>query len=489
MAEQIRGVMLVEDILISSASGPDIEVFSPVTQGLVGIAPSAGPAEADRAVAAARRIDERAEHLHRVIDRLTPRIASAVDIQIIEMGGLRKHLEPSTRAIGSHSFVDREAALAATALAHAIRDTVSGPVYVFHEPIGVSLHIVAWNGPVAGALAKVVPALLAGCAVILKTSPNSPLSARYLAEAFHEAGLPSGLISILHGGAAVGRYLVSHGGVDHVSFTGSTVVGREIGRICGEQLKPVTLELGGKSAALVLDDANLAEAIPHIMRTSLPNSGQICWATTRIVIAEQHYDDAIDLLRGSFAELVVGDPDLTETDIGPVVSEAQLSRIESYIDSGTADGAALLHGGRRPEGFSRGWFVEPTLFGDVSNSMRIAREEIFGPVVAVIRARSDDEAVAIANDSPYGLGGAVHSGDVDRAIRVARRLQTGTCSINSATPGVGGGPFGGLKSSGVGRERSLEGYASFTEVRALGITPGMMGSLDRADPRRDRENA
>jgi len=314
--------------------------------------------------------------------------------------------------------------------------------------------------------------LLTGCPIIIKPAPESPLSAYIVAEALAQAGLPSGLVSIIPGGREVGEYLISHRGVDKVSFTGSTLAGRRIASICGEQIKPVTLELGGKSAAIVLDDADLGKLLPALIDSSMPNNGQACAATTRILAPSSRYDEVVDRLVAAVGSMKLGNPLDKDTDFGPLVAARQRERVEGYIRSGIDQGAKVVLGGGRPA-INRGWYVEPTIFTEVENSMRIAQEEIFGPVIAVIRYRTEDEAIRIANDSIYGLGGGVFSADTERALLVAAQLRTGTCSINHGILGGGGGPFGGYKQSGLGREFGPEGIASHYELKSISLPPGI----------------
>jgi aldehyde dehydrogenase (NAD+) len=347
-----------------------------------------------------------------------------------------------------------------------------GDVLVLREPIGVTAGVTPWNGPLLVALHKIFPALLMGCPMVVKLAPEAPLSSYVLAESFATAGLPAGTVSILAGGPDVGEHLVSHADVDLVSFTGSDAAGSRIASICGRDIRRVVLELGGKSAAIVLD-GDLDIFIPQIVATALRNVGQVCVSTNRILVAEERHDELIESLAAFVGNLRVGDPHDRSTDIGPVVSARQRDRIESYIASAHREGAKLVVGGGRPADLDRGWYVEPTVFTNVDPSMRIAREEIFGPVLSVLTYRDEDDAVAIANDSVFGLGGAVYSADPARAVAVATRLRTGTCAINDAPPAGGGGPFGGYKRSGIGRERSREGHESYLEVKSIALPAGV----------------
>jgi betaine-aldehyde dehydrogenase len=280
------------------------------------------------------------------------------------------------------------------------------------------------------------------------------------------------MVSILPGDADLGRHLVSHPLVDKVSFTGSTAAGRFVGATCGELLKRCTLELGGKSAGIVLDDADLATTVPQLLDAGLQNNGQVCAAQTRILVPKSRHAEIVDAFADHIRSLSVGDPSDPSTDIGPVVAERQRTRVEDYIKVGIDEGAKLVVGGGRPSDLADGWYVEPTLFDDVDNQSRIAREEIFGPVLAVVPYDDDAHAVALANDSDFGLSGSVWTSDRDRGVAVASRVRTGTCAINSGIIVDPKSPFGGFKSSGIGREMGPEGLAAFLETRTLVLPPG-----------------
>ena len=332
--------------------------------------------------------------------------------------------------------------------------------------------------PLFIAAAKLAPSLAAGCTVVYKPAPETPFDAFRLAEIFAEAGLPKGVLSVVPAGREVSEHLVKHPGVDKISFTGSGVGGKRIGGLCGERLKRCTLELGGKSAAIILDDADLATTIPTLLPNAIMNNGQACIAQTRILAPRARYAEVVDAVVSGVAAMKVGDPMDPATDVGPVVAERQRSRIEGYLDSGREEGATVALGGGRPSGsdFAKGWYVEPTVFSDVDNKMKIAQEEIFGPVLVVIPYDGDDNAVDIANDSNYGLCGSVWTADNDRGLGVARRVRTGTYMLNAPVPIDFSTPFGGYKESGVGREFGPEGLEGFLEVKSIalpaGYTPG-----------------
>jgi betaine-aldehyde dehydrogenase len=318
---------------------------------------------------------------------------------------------------------------------------------------------------------KLAPALAAGAPIILKPSPETPLDGYLLAEVIDEIGLPKGMVSILPAGREVGEHMVRHPGVSKVGFTGSTAAGRKVGAICGEMLKRVTLELGGKSAAIVLDDADLAAQIPLLMPNSMMNNGEACVAQTRILAPRSRYGEVVDAVAEAVKAQTVGDPTDPSIAVGPLVAERQRERVLGYIDKGNAEGAKLAVGGGRPAGLEKGWFVEPTLFVDVDNKMTIAQEEIFGPVLSVIPYDSEADAVGIANDSDYGLSGSVWTSDVERGIDVARRVRTGTYGVNAFSTLDLKAPFGGFKSSGLGRELGPEGLAAYLETKTI-VLPG-----------------
>ena len=334
------------------------------------------------------------------------------------------------------------------------------------EPIGVVAAIVPWNVPQAISFLKLAPALAAGNTVVLKPAPETVLDAFLMAEAALEAGLPPGVLNVVPGGREVGGYLVGHPGVDKVSFTGSTAAGRTIAETCGRLLRPVTLELGGKSAAIILDDADLSASLESFFGATLLNNGQICWLGTRVLAPPSRYDAVVEAVTALARSLTIGDPLEPDTKIGPLVSERQRHRVESYIAKGKAEGGRLTAGGGRPADLDRGWFVEPTIFADVDPRATIAQEEIFGPVLAVIPYADEREAVAIANDSDYGLGGSVWTADPERGARFARKIRSGTIGVNGYVNDPHA-PFGGIKASGMGRELGPEGLQPFQVVKTI----------------------
>ncbi|AMK25627.1 aldehyde dehydrogenase [Sphingobium sp. TKS] len=482
-----RDKFLIGSRYVDPASSEVLKVISPITEDVIGEVPLATTADMDRAVAVARRafeegpwpkmsIAQRGEYLERLVELLEPHISEARNLQIAEMGGPLKLYGPQTPAMLGPRILDA-IAVAKTATLQEIRQGSYGKVVVSRTPLGVVGAIIPWNTPIAGLIIKMLPALLAGTPVILKPAPESPLSCYIIADALAKLGLPEGVVSIIPAGREVGEYLVSHRGVDKISFTGSTAAGRRIGAICGEQIKPVTLELGGKSAAILLDDFNLERTLPILERNSLTNTGQICIATTRILVSERRHDELVDALIARVEKMKVGNPFEADTDFGPLAAERQRERVESFIKAGRDAGAKVALGGGRPA-IEKGWFVEPTIFTGVDNSMAIAREEIFGPVLSIIRYKDEAEAVRIANDSAYGLGGAVYSSDIARGLSIAAQLETGSCVVNEGVPGGGGGPFGGVKLSGIGREQGLEGLYNHYYLKSVTVPMGVEPVLE-----------
>lgn len=457
------------------ATSERIDIVSPVTEELIGSVPAAQPADVDRAVAAARRAfedgpwrglepAERAAHLRRIADEVEARMPEMVSTFSAEVG---------TPTAVSQAFHDqavdvfRNTARLADGLAvEERRSWEGGSGVVRREPVGVVGAVTPWNGPVVNCALKIAPALAAGCSIVLKPAWEGPASTFLLAEAIEAAGLPEGLVSIIPGGREVGEYLVRHPDVDKVAFTGSTAAGRRVMESCAGRIARVSLELGGKSAGIVADDIAFDEVLPSLIGASVGHSGQVCAAITRFLLPASRYDEGVSILGKALEGLVVGDPFDPATILGPLVAERQRDRVEDYIATGRREGARVVTGGGRPPGLDKGWYIEPTLFDNVTNDMRIAREEIFGPVVVAIPYSDIDEAVAIANDSDYGLSGAVYARDLDLAHDIARRVRTGQMYINGAGACTTQ-PFGGYKMSGVGREGGPEGLAGYLETKLI----------------------
>lgn len=346
------------------------------------------------------------------------------------------------------------------------RQLLTGGARVVQEPVGVCALIVPWNNPLGILSGKVAAALTAGCTMVVKPSPETPYDAMLLAHFADEVGIPRGVINVVTGDRETGAYLVAHPQIDKVSFTGSTAAGKLIAQVCGSKMARVSLELGGKSAAIVLKDAKLEEVLAAVMPWAMPMAGQACLALTRVLVHRSRADEVTNALVGAVGQLRVGDPWDPQTDMGPVVNQNQINRVMGYISKGLEEGADLLLGGERDNRFPDGYFVKPTVFGNVRPSMTIAQEEIFGPVMSIIPFDDEQEAIQIANGTDYGLHGAVFSADAARAEAVARRVHTGSIGINTFNLDPAA-PFGGFKCSGVGREGGQEGLRSFLEPKTL----------------------
>ncbi|TCK26340.1 aldehyde dehydrogenase [Pseudonocardia endophytica] len=468
------------------AGSGTLEVRAAATGDRLGSVPEATESDVDSAVGAARGAfddphgwahwspQERREALERFAAALEQR-AEQTATRVSAQNGMPLPVAMQFEGGFPAMLLRYYAGLAADAPADETRDgMLGGRARVIGEPLGVVGAIVPWNVPQGITFLKIAPALAAGCTVVLKPAPETVLDAMLMAEAAEEARLPAGVLNIVPGGREVGAHLVSHPEVDKVSFTGSTAAGRAIAETCGRLLRPVTLELGGKSAAIVLDDADLASTIESFFASTLLNSGQICWLGTRVLAPRSRYDEVVDTVSGLAGALVIGDPLAEGTQIGPLVSERQRDRVEAYIAKGRAEGARLTVGGGRPEGHEQGWFLQPTVFADVDNGHTIAQEEIFGPVLSVIPYSGEDEAVAIANDSDYGLGGSVWTRDPDRGEAVARRVRTGSIGINHYVNDPVA-PFGGVKASGIGRELGPEALNSYRTVKTIYLGPPAQG--------------
>jgi aldehyde dehydrogenase (NAD+) len=455
-----------------------IEVVSPATEEVVGRAAAATTADVDLAVAAARQahatgpwrhlaMSDRVAVVERMCAALEPRLEETLRLVTAEMGVPIRASRPLHQAMAIGSV--RHACAAAQQIV--VEELRTGVVdaLVRLEPVGVVASIAPWNGPFLQALYKIVYPLLAGCPVVFKPAPETPLDAFGVAEAFVEAGLPDGMLSVLPGGPSIGEHLVAHPGVDAVFFTGSTETGRKIGAVCGAQMRRMVLELGGKSAAIVLADADLAVAVPGLAAGAFGNTGQNCAATSRILVARSRHDEVVEALAAAAGSLVVGDPLDEATELGPLVSRRQRDRVAEHVRGALADGAVSV----APEGPlpDRGWFFRPTVCTGVDNSSRIAQEEIFGPVVCVIPFDDEADALAMADDSPYGLHGTVFTEDPDRALAVARAVHTGTFSINGFVLNAER-PFGGVKASGVGRKYGVEGIREFMELKTVNLARG-----------------
>lgn len=464
---------------IAPASPRIVEIRSPYDGTVVGSAPLAGPEDIDRAVAEARRAFDHGPW---------PRLPVEERIRVIE----RFHALYEARSDEFARFTTREMG-APHWFTQAIRGLITNQSHAFfkaarsypwedrrdgfpagkslwlREPVGVVAAIIPWNAPHQVALGKLYPALMAGCTAILKLAEETALDGQFLGELFAEAGLPEGVLSVLAADKETSERLVTHPGIDKIGFTGSTAVGRRIASLGGAQLKRISLELGGKSAAIVLEDADLAETVAALKFRSFPNNGQVCVAQTRVLVPRRRQSDFAEAMVAMIRGMTIGDPADEATFLGPVVSERQRQRVTDYIRQAEAEGTRVAVGGSgMPDGINHGNFIRPTLFTDVDNAARIAREEIFGPVVCMIPYDGEEEAVALANASDYGLSGSVWTPDAERAEAIARRLRTGTVTHGNAPIDLLA-PFGGYKQSGIGREFGAEGINHYIEHKAIAL--------------------
>lgn len=478
--------VFIDGELLPAATSDRIDVVSPWSEEVIASVPAGSREDMDRAVGAARRafesgpwpamsLAERMEILGRLRDLLVAHTDDLAQLITDEMGC--PITQSRTIQVGNPvGILEAYLDAAVEYPFRTIRHSRVGQALVTKGPVGVVAAVVPWNVPLSLTLQKLTPALLTGCTVVLKPAPETPLDAYVVARFLVDAGLPPGVVNVVPADREASAYLISHPDVAKVTFTGSSAAGRRIAKICGRDLRRVTLELGGKSAAVVLDDADLDATISALRLGAFRNSGQVCSLKTRLVVPESRHAEFLDRLEALVDAMPVGDPRDEATHIGPLVSERQRARVEGYIDAGKSEGARLVCGGGRPAGLDRGWFVEPTVFTDVRPEATIAQEEIFGPVVAVITYKGEDEAIAIANMSDYGLNGSVFTSDVERGLRVAARMQTGTVEINGNPAGFGA-PMGGVKRSGVGREFGPEGLDAFVETKSIGLAKEVADAL------------
>lgn len=469
---QIRDKLYIDGEWRVPAGGKMIDVISPSTEALIGRVPEGGAEDADAAVRAARAAfdawaattpSERAGFLTKIHEGLKAR---AEEIGRTIAGEVGMPLKLATRIqAGSPIFTF---SMYAKMLADFRFEEKVGNSIVLREPVGVVAAITPWNYPLHQIAAKVAPALAAGCTVVLKPSEVAPLNAFILAEVIHAAGLPRGVFNLVTGyGPVVGEALAKHIQVDMVSFTGSVRAGMRVSELASQTMKRVTLELGGKSASVILDDADLAAAVKGSVNACFLNSGQTCSAHTRLLVPEGRHDEAARIAVEAARTFTVGDPLGNAAKLGPLTSAAQRERVRGYIRKGIEEGAVLLCGGPdAPEGLGKGYYVRPTIFGRVNPNATIAQEEIFGPVLAIIPYKDENDAVRIANDTMYGLAGGVWSADEERAKRVARRLRTGQVDINGGAFNMLA-PFGGVKYSGKGRELGRPGLEEYLEYKSL----------------------
>jgi len=460
----------------SPAGGGQLHVISPVTEEVVMTFAEASPKDVDRAVAAAREAFDKgpwprlsqqergamllevAEHLKARLPELaqawTTQVGAPISFTQYVSGQSPELFEYYGTLIQTYPLVDER------------RRDNGGLVRVVREPVGVVAAITPWNAPLVLLCYKAAAALAAGCTVVAKPSPETPIDAYILAECIEAAGLPPGVFNVIPAGRETGDYLIRHPGIDKISFTGSTAAGKHIAAVAAERLTRTSFELGGKSAAIVLDDADLDHVLQSLVPYSMPITGQVCFSLTRVLAPASRKSDVLDAYVEAVKHVKVGDPQEPSTQMGPLAMERQLKRVQGYIAMGKEEGARLVLGGGRPEGLDRGYFVEPTVFADVDNRMTIAREEIFGPVVSFISYDDVDDAIEKANDTIYGLHGAVYTADPERGYEIARRMRSGSVTVNGmiVDPKM---PFGGFKQSGIGREGGIEGLELYFELKTV----------------------
>jgi aldehyde dehydrogenase (NAD+) len=469
-------LLFIDGGWVEPSSKQKIDVIDSSNEELYYSVADATPADMDRAITAARNAfdqgpwpflshAERADHLRAFGKELAARSAAFGDLWPRESGILAKMAAHA--GLGYAMVFDYYAGLADTfAWEERAKPTMGGSFgLIVREPVGVVGAIIPWNAPLQLAVYKLAPALLAGCTVVLKTSPEAPGAGLVLAEAAEAAGIPAGVFNTLTADREVSELLVTDPRVDKIAFTGSTAAGRRIASLCGERIARYTLELGGKSAAVILDDADIATTATAIAGAECMISGQICSSLTRLVVSQKRHDEFVEALAGTFSQVVVGDPFDKATQMGPLAMERQRDKVLGLIETGKSE-AKLVTGGGRPAHLDRGFYVEPTVFANVDNNATIAREEIFGPVLSVIPAANEDDAIRIANDTIYGLNASVFTPDADRARAVAARLRSGTVGHNGFRTDFGIA-FGGFKQSGIGREGGVEGLLPYLETKTV----------------------
>jgi aldehyde dehydrogenase (NAD+)/betaine-aldehyde dehydrogenase len=472
--------LVIDGQAAEAVSGQRFESLDPSTGERIATISRGGAPDIDRAVAAARRAYEQAwrpmptAERGRILRRMADLIRGAAEeLSELESRDTGKPLSQARTDVAvAGRYFDFYAGVADKLFGDTIPISPEAFAYTIREPFGVTGHIVPWNYPIQIGSRTVAPALAAGNCCVLKPAEEASLTGVRLGELGIVAGLPPGVLNVVPGyGEEAGRALAGHPGVDHLSFTGSVEVGREVMRNAATNITPVTLELGGKSPNIVLADANLEEAVPVILRAIIQNAGQTCSAGTRVVVDQRVEADLLDALADGMASVRMG-PGIEDPDMGPLISEAQLQRVQRHVEEGRRQGARLVTGGGRPDdpALARGFFFEPTLFADVKPDAAIAQEEIFGPVLSVLGSDGIDEAIRIANDTPYGLVTAIWTTDIDRALWAAGHIDCGQIFIN--TYGAGGGvelPFGGWKQSGFGREKGMEAVLAYTQTKTVAV--------------------
>jgi aldehyde dehydrogenase (NAD+) len=468
----VRDKLYINGAWVAPNGTGTLEVFDSATEDVFATIPAGTATDIDNAVQAAAKAfpmwsamapKDRGAILQKVADGLQARASEIADVITHEVGMPRSLTEMVQVPLPIGEFAGN----AERAATYPWTEEV-GNSLVIKEPVGIVGAITPWNFPLYQIALKVAPAMAAGCTVVLKPSEVAPINAFILAEVMDEVGVPKGVFNLVTGlGPVVGEAIATHPLVDKVSFTGSTRAGKRVMELCAQTLKRVSLEMGGKSANIILEDADLAQAIPAGVFGCYLNSGQVCSAPTRMLVPRSKLAEVEELARTSAIGFTPGDPNQPTTGLGPLVSAVQRDKVRDYIKKGVAEGATLVTGGpEAPEGLDKGYFIQPTVFSNVTNDMTIAREEIFGPVLSIIPYDTEEEAIAIANDTNYGLSGAVWGGTQEHAIEVAQKLRTGQVDVNGGqfNPAA---PFGGYKQSGIGRERGAYGFEEFVEIKSI----------------------
>jgi aldehyde dehydrogenase (NAD+) len=468
MHDYNRTNLYIDGAWVPSTGGETVPVIDPATEQKIGSVPAGTAADVDAAVAAARRafdplitVDERRDRLRKIISAMESRLDHLAETIGREMGAPLKTAQTVQTQLG----VVAARGIMKTLEEYEFEERVGNSLLI-REPYGVVGAITPWNYPIYQVVVKVLPAIAAGCTVVLKPGNVAPLSTFELLDAIHDAGLPPGVLNLVSGaGSVVGEAIAAHPDVDVVSFTGSTGVGRRVAALAGERIKKVTLELGGKSANVILEDADLTAAVKVGVGNAFLNGGQTCTAWTRMLVHRSRYAEALEIIEAAVPKYTVGDPFDPATRIGPSASAKQLDRVRGFIERAQRDGARLIVGGAEKIG-DVGYYIAPTVFADVDPESELGQEEVFGPVLAVIPFDDQEEALRIANGTEYGLHGAVWSSDLNRAIAFARRVQTGSLDVNGGNHNALA-PFGGYKRSGVGRELGRAGFEEYLQLKSL----------------------